>query len=83
MGGVLSFGEAADAPAVAVTMRDERCGMVNLDPDSARAAPEVMKAVVRANENKAGIYGAVTRIGRLAVGQTVFFWGGTEQRARA
>jgi len=46
--------------------------MVNLDPDSASSAPEMLKAVVRANQNNAGIYGAVTRIGRLAVGQTIF-----------
>jgi len=72
LGGVLSFGEGNDSPAIAVTMRDERCSMVNLDPDSANPAPEVMKAVVRANQNNAGIYGAVTRIGRLAVGQTIF-----------
>jgi uncharacterized protein YcbX len=72
VGGVLSFGEGDDAPAIAVTMRDVRCTMVNLDPDSAESAPEVMKAVVRANQNNAGIYGAVTRIGRLAVGQAVF-----------
>jgi hypothetical protein len=31
-----------------------------------------MKAVVRVHQNTAGIYGTVTRIGRLAVGQTVF-----------
>ena len=72
VGGVLSFGEAEDAPAVAVTMRDVRCSMVNLDPDTATPAPEMMKAVVRVNENTAGIYGVVTRTGRLAVGQTVF-----------
>jgi uncharacterized protein len=72
LGGVLSFDEGDDSAAVAVTMRDERCSMVNLDPDSASSAPEVMKAVVRANQNNAGIYGAVTRIGRLAVGQTIF-----------
>jgi uncharacterized protein YcbX len=72
VGGVLSFGEGDAAPAITVTMRDARCSMVNLDPDSARSAPEVMKAVVRANQNNAGIYGAVTRIGRLAVGQTIF-----------
>jgi uncharacterized protein len=71
LGGVLSFGEGDDAPAINVTMRDERCSMVNLDPDSASPAPEVMKAVVRANQNNAGIYGAVSRIGRLAVGQTI------------
>jgi uncharacterized protein len=71
LGGVLSFGEGDDAPAIAVTMRDERCGMVNLDPDSAKSAPEVMKVIVRANQNNAGIYGAVIRTGRLAVGQPI------------
>jgi hypothetical protein len=36
-------------------MRDVRCSMVNLDPDSASPAPEMLKAVVRANQNTAGI----------------------------
>jgi len=71
VGGVLSFGEGDDAPAITVTMRDERCSMVNLDPDSAGPAPEVQKAIVRAHQNTAGIYGTVMRIGRMAVGQTV------------
>ena len=82
LGGVLSFGEGDDASAINVTMRDERCSMVNLDPDSASTATEVMKAVVRANQNNAGIYGAVTRIGRLAVGQTILFRAATEKRER-
>jgi uncharacterized protein len=73
VGGVLSFGDGDDAPAIAVTMHDVRCSIVNLDPDSASPAPEVLKAVVRANQNNAGIYGAVTHIGQLAVGQTIFF----------
>jgi hypothetical protein len=72
LGGVLSFGEGDDAPAISVTMRDVRCSMVNLDPDTARPAPEVLKAVVCEHQNTAGIYGAVTRSGRLAVGQTIF-----------
>jgi uncharacterized protein YcbX len=71
IGGVLSFGEGDDAPAITVTMRDERCSMVNLDPDSARSTPDVQKAIVRAHQNTAGIYGTVTRVGRLAVGQTI------------
>jgi uncharacterized protein YcbX len=82
LGGVLSFGEEDNAPAIAVTLRDERCSMVNLDPDSAESAPEVMKAVVRANQNNAGIYGAVIRIGRLAVGQSIFLRAATEKRER-
>ena len=79
VGGVLSFGEEGDAPAITVTMRDERCSMVNLDPDSARPAPEVLKAVLRANQNHAGVYGTVTRIGRLAVGQTILLRAATER----
>ena len=82
LGGVLSFGEGDDAPAIIVTMRDVRCSMVNLDPGSASPAPEVMKAIVRANQNNAGVYGAVTRIGRLAEGQRVFLRGANEERER-
>jgi uncharacterized protein YcbX len=80
VGGVLSFGEGDDAPAITVTMRDERCSMVNLDPDSASPLPEVLKAVVRANQNNAGIYAAVTRTGRLAVGQAILFRAATGKR---
>ena len=80
LGGVLSFGEGDDAPAITVTMRDVRCSMVNLDPDSASPAPEMLKAAVRANRNNAGIYGAVTRIGRLAVGQAVLLRAATEKK---
>ncbi|MGH7486655.1 MAG: MOSC domain-containing protein, partial [bacterium] len=82
VGGVLSFGEGDDAPAITVTMRDTRCSMVNFDPDSASAAPEVLKTVVRAHQNTAGVYGAVTRIGRLAVGQTIRLRTATENRER-
>jgi uncharacterized protein YcbX len=82
LGGVLSFGEGDDAPAISVTMHDVRCSMVNLDPDSAGQSPEVLKAIVRANRNNAGIYGAVTRIGRLAVGQTVLLRAASEKIGR-
>jgi len=71
LGAVLTFGGADDAAAVAVTLRDERCSMVNFDPDSASVAPELLKAIVRANQNNAGVYGTVTRTGHLAVGQSV------------
>jgi hypothetical protein len=62
-------------------MRDVRCSMVNLDPDSANPAPEMLKAVVREHQNTAGIYGTVTRIGRLAVGQGVFLRAATGKDA--
>jgi uncharacterized protein YcbX len=72
VGGGLSFGDGDDAPAVAVTMPDDRCSMVNLDPESAASAPEVLKTIVRVHRNTAGIYGVVTRTGRLAAGQAVY-----------
>jgi uncharacterized protein YcbX len=75
LGSVLTFGEAPDAPAIAVTMPDVRCGMVNIDPDGGPSAPEVLKAVVRANQNRAGVYGTVTRTGRIAVGQPILLRG--------
>jgi hypothetical protein len=56
--------------------------MVNFDPDSARPNPEVLKAIVRARDNKAGVYGAAVRRGRVAVGQPVFFEAAVRDRGR-
>ena len=79
VGGVLSFGAEDDAGVIAVTMRDVRCAMVNLDPDSGRSAPQVLKSIVRTHQNTAGVYGTVTRIGRLAVGQSVLLRAATDR----
>jgi uncharacterized protein YcbX len=73
VGGTLTFGETSDAPVVAITNRDVRCAMVNIDPDSARLDGEVLKAIVRARDNNAGVYATVTRRGRVAVGQAIFY----------
>lgn len=73
VGGVLSFGDTSEAAAIHITNRDERCAMVNFDPESARPAPEVLRAIVRERDNKAGVYGTVTRRGRLAIGQPIYF----------
>jgi len=73
VGGVLAFGEGSEAAAIGVTNRDERCAMVNFAPVSGRPAAEPLKTIVRVRNNKAGVYGTVTRRGRLAVGQPIFF----------
>jgi uncharacterized protein YcbX len=72
VGGTLVFGPPESGAAVAVTMRDLRCMMLNLDPDTARQDPAMMKAAVRMNQNNAGVYGAVVRTGELEVGQRVW-----------
>lgn len=71
-GRTLAFGESDDRPRISVTMRDARCAIVNLDPDSARSDPEVLKAVVRTNQNNAGVYGTVIRPGQVATGQAIY-----------
>ena len=71
VGRTLMFGDGNSGAAVRVTMKDERCVMVNFDPDTAERDAEVMKTVVRMNENYAGVYGTVVRAGELRVGQVV------------
>jgi hypothetical protein len=73
VGGVLTFGEGSEAAAISIVNRDERCAMVNLDPDSARPNPAILKAIVQVRDNKLGVYGTTIRPGRLAVGQPVYF----------
>ena len=71
VGRTLMFGDGNSGAAVRVTMKDERCVMVNFDPDTAERDSEVMKTVVRLNQNYAGVYGTVVRTGELRVGQVV------------
>lgn len=71
VGGRLVFGNSESGPIVDVTMRDLRCVMINLDPDTAKQDPGVMKAAIRLNDNNAGVYGTVARAGQISVGQPV------------
>jgi len=71
LGRTLVFGEGNSGAAIRVTTRDERCVMVNFDPGTAERDSEVMKTIVRLNQNYAGVYGTVVRSGELRVGQVV------------
>lgn len=67
---VIGAGDAA--PRIAITMRDKRCSMINLDPDTGQSDPALLKAAVRLNDNRAGVYGSVTRRGCISNGDPVF-----------
>lgn len=71
VGQTLMFGEGDNSAAVKIYMKDERCRMVNLDPDTAERDVQVMRTIVRLNKNYAGGYGTVVRAGELRVGQLV------------
>lgn len=72
VGKTVVFGDIEDSPAVQLTLRDVRCAMINLNPDTAQSDPSVLKTVVQLNENCAGVYGTVIRLGALTVGQPVY-----------
>jgi uncharacterized protein YcbX len=71
VGKVLEFSADGAGPAISVTLRDQRCVMINLDPDTAAASPELMQTAIRMNDNYAGVYATVVRTGELRVGQVV------------
>ena len=73
IGGRLVFGDDETGPIISLTLRDPRCVMINLDPDTAEQDPRIMKAAVRLNGNNAGAYGTVARTGQLSLGQPVSF----------
>ena len=72
VGKTLRFGTDDDGPAVSVTMRDLRCVMINLDPETAEADSSVMKAALRLNANQAGVYATVIRSGELRINQKIY-----------
>lgn len=71
VGGTLVFGDREPGPAVSVTVRDVRCMVINLDPDTGTQDARVLKTVVRLNNNNAGVYGTVVQTGTILVGQPV------------
>lgn len=71
VGHVLAFGDEEPRAAVSVRMRDARCVMINLDPDTAAPDPRVLKTVVRLNANHAGVYATVVATGTIRVGDRV------------
>ena len=72
VGKTLRFGTDDDGPAVSITLRDLRCVMINLDPETAEADSSVMKAALRLNTNHAGVYATVIRSGELRIDQKVY-----------
>lgn len=71
VGHTLVFGNSDPPPALSVTLLDERCAMVNLDPDTGAKDTRVMKTVVRLNKNNAGVYATVVRRGTIRIGDRV------------
>ncbi|NNF43253.1 MAG: MOSC domain-containing protein [Phycisphaerales bacterium] len=81
VGGRLIFGDGEAGAVVSVTLRDFRCVMINIDPETCEKDARVMKTAVGLNEGFAGVYATVVRAGRIAVGDAVCF--AAESRAES
>ena len=72
VGQTIRIGEGEDRPMLAICVRDVRCVMVNLDPETAAHDARVLRAAVRLNANCAGVYGTVTRSGPVSQGDALY-----------
>jgi uncharacterized protein YcbX len=54
-----------------VDQSDERCAVINVDPETLEHDPSVLKTVGRERDAKLGAYGSVVEPGRVAVGDRV------------
>lgn len=54
-----------------VDERDNRCVVVNIDPDTLKRTPSVLRAIAAERQMCAGVYGSTEHRGRVAVGDEV------------
>jgi uncharacterized protein len=67
VGSVLSIGGLR----MRVDKRDQRCVMVNVDPDGTERDPAILRAIARERQTCLGVYGSTVSPGRVVVGDTV------------
>jgi uncharacterized protein YcbX len=67
VGATLRIGDAA----MRVDQRDQRCVMINVDPETTERDPAILRTVARERQACLGVYGTVVAPGRVAVGDAV------------
>jgi uncharacterized protein len=67
VGRVLRIG----ALRVRIDKRDQRCVMVNVDPETTRKSTAVLRAIARERNACLGVYGTIVEPGRVALGDPV------------
>ncbi len=72
VGRSIAFGNPRSGAKAAITELDERCVMINFDPDTGQTAPEILRAVVQYRDNYAGVYAVPVRIGAIAIGDAAY-----------
>ncbi len=71
VGGLLKFGDREDSATIRVKRKDVRCMVVNINPDTAKQEPAVLKEIVTQRKNQLGVYGTTERPGTIKVGDVI------------
>ena len=71
-GATLRFGERPDSARVQVNYPAQRCMMVNLEPETGKSDPAVLKTVAQSFGSCAGVYAAVQALGTVRVGDEIY-----------
>ncbi len=58
--------------AIRLDKRDQRCAVVNVDPDTSEADPSVLRTIAQKRESCTGVYGSAVKPGRITVGDPVY-----------
>lgn len=72
IGGYLKFGSRDDSARIRAEDRDERCMVVNLDPETGEQNPMVLRSIARIRQECAGIYCSTETPGTIRVGDYVY-----------
>lgn len=72
LGASLTFGERPNSAQISVTYRTKRCVMVDLEPISRENSPKVLRHIAETMQACAGVYGVVSRLGTVELGDTVY-----------
>jgi uncharacterized protein len=59
---------------IRIALRDVRCGMVNMDPDTLAKTPAVLKTIATQRETCLGVYAYVEQPGLVRVGDPIMFY---------
>jgi hypothetical protein len=72
VGDALVFGEQGDRARIQVNRRDERCAIVNVNPETGQPDLPLHRVIVSTRRNFLGIYGSTQRPGMIEVGAPVY-----------
>jgi uncharacterized protein len=69
---LISFSDRPDSAQILVNYPDERCMMVNLDPETGQSNPDILKNVVKETNGCFSVYASVHKLGTIEVSDAVY-----------